>query len=121
MEKYVHKLKDKHKATFYWPSEVWLVTASTIFEETGGKIICGEFQSINAHVEQERSDLSGTGDCSSIQNPYNGCHSQWSSANKREINRKRPRPQLLVTVQILEDTPAVLPLGKTLRRSRILI
>ena len=121
MEKYVHKLNDKHKATFYWPSEVWLVTASTIFEETGGKIICGEFQSINAHAEQERSDLSGTGDCSSIQNPYNGCHSQWSSANKRESNRKRPRPQLLVTVQILEDTPAVLPLGKTLRRSRILI
>ena len=34
-----------------------------------------------SHAEQERFEFSGTGDCSSIQKPYNGYHSQWESAN----------------------------------------
>ena len=58
MAKHVHKLKEEDKATFHSPSERSLVITSAIFDETRGKIISGRFQSINAHAEQERSELS---------------------------------------------------------------
>ena len=52
------------------------VTTSSNVNEPRGKIICGRFLSINAHAEHERSECNRTGDCSSIQKPYNGHDSQ---------------------------------------------
>ena len=88
-------------------------TTSTIFDETRGKIICGRFRSINAHAEQERSEFNGTGHCFRV------------SRNLTTVITANPEVQtneeatvyiydhdLFVTAQILEDTPAVLSLGK---------
>ena len=63
-----------------------------MFDKTWGKIICGGFPRINAHAEQERSELSRTGDCSGIQNPHNGYYSQRRSATWRGSNSVLPRP-----------------------------
>ena len=94
-----------------------LVITSAIFDETRGKIIVGRFWSINARAQQERSVFSGTVDRLSIKKPYNGYHSQWRSANTGGSNTSTTLIDLFV--QILEDTPAALSHGKTLRRSRI--
>ena len=42
---------------------------------------------------------------------YNGGNGQWESANKRGSTRNVYDLDLFVTVQLLEDTPAVLSLG----------
>ena len=55
-----------------------------------GKTLCCKFWSVNAHAKQERSELSWTEGRSSIQKPYNGYHSQWTSANKWGSNSSRP-------------------------------
>ena len=65
---------------------------STILDETRGKIICGELWGFDAHAEQEQSELSGRANEDATVYVYG--------------------LDLFVTVQILEDAPAVLSLGK---------
>ena len=59
-------------------------------------------RSINAHAEQERSELGGTGDYSGIQKckPH-----EEATVYVHDL-------ELFVTIQILEYTPAVLSLSK---------
>ena len=61
MAKGIFKLKEQDRATFFSPSDVWCLTAPS--STTRGKRICGRFRSLNAHAEQERSPVSGTGHC----------------------------------------------------------
>ena len=77
-----------------------------------GKRICGGFRSINAHAEQERSESSWTGNCLSLQKPYNRYQSQCEVQTNDEATVYVYDLELFVTVQILEDTPAVPSLGK---------
>ena len=53
-----------------------------------------------------------TGDFAEIQDSHNGGNGQRRSANKRGSTSVRHDLDLFVTVQLLEDTPAVLSLGK---------
>ena len=80
-----------------------LVSTSTILDETRRKKICGNLRSFSAHAEQKRSKLSGSGHYSRIEKPYNGFCSKWGSGNERD---------LFLSVQLLEDTPAIRSLGK---------
>ena len=59
------------------------VSFGAILNESRGKIICCRFGSISAHADQERPTCSRTGNRTSIQNPHNGHHTQWESANER--------------------------------------
>ena len=98
-----------------------LVSASAILNETKGKRICCRFWRNNSHAGKVRSHLSWTGDRSSIPRPNDGSYSQWRSANKWGSNSVRQWSGLFVTVLTLEDTPPVLSLWKSLRRSRIFL
>ena len=88
-----------------------LVFVSAIFNETRGKIICSELWSINAHTEQERSELKGTGHCKGIQK----CTTAVTANGQVQANEKAQvyvyDLDLFVTVQFLE-TLADLLLGK---------
>ena len=57
MSQNVHKLKDKGKVTFYSPSEAWSLPAPSSKKPEDSEF-CGGFWCINAHDEQERSELS---------------------------------------------------------------
>ena len=59
-----------------------LVSTSAIRNETRRKIICCRFRSLDAHVEQESSEFSWTGDRWSIQNPNNGYCSHWEKCKQ---------------------------------------
>ena len=96
-----------------------LVITSTISDETRGNRICGGFQSINAHAKQERSELSWTGNGSSIQKLHNGFHCQWRSANKWGSNSVGPRPWALRVGTNPWGHASSPVAGQTLRRTRI--
>ena len=76
MAKGIFKLKEQYKATFFSPSDVWCLTAPC-FNETKWKKKCGRFRSLDAHAEQERSELSGNWTLFRVsRNPNNGSYSQ---------------------------------------------
>ena len=57
-------------------------------------------------------DLRRTGDFAEIQDPHNGGNGQWEVQTNEEAQVYVYDLDLFVTVQLLEDTPAVLSLGK---------
>ena len=81
-------------------------------KKTKGKRIGCRFWTINAHDEQERPELGRTGNCSTVQKPYNGRNIQWRSANERRSNSVRQRHGFYSSRFTLEHTPPVLSLGK---------
>ena len=106
----VHELNDKGHVILAFRS---LVITSTIIEETRGERICGRFWSSNAHAEQERSELAGTGDYSGIRKPQQRLLQAYGEVQTSEEAQVFAHVlKLFVTVQILDDTPAVLSLGK---------
>ena len=112
----VHKLNEMDKATFYTPSEVWCSPSPSSTKPEDG-----EFDwSSNAHAEQERSVK--LAELKTI--PVSKTPTTVLTANG-EVQIKEAQVyvhglNLFVTLQILEDTPAVLSLG-TLRRLRIFL
>ena len=87
-----------------------MVRTGTIFGGTWGKKIRGRFRTISAHAEQERSKLRRIGTTSGIQNST----TVFTSTGEVQTNAAGyvHDLELFWTVQILEDTPAVLSLGK---------
>ena len=83
MAKSIFKLKEKDKATFHTPSEVWCLRAPENL--WWNRVLQCTI------AEQERSEVCGSGAYSSILKPYNGYHSRWRSANKRGSNSVHPR------------------------------
>ena len=51
-QKVFFKVKERTKATFFSPLDVWCLTAPSL-NETKWKKKCGRFRSLNAHVEQK--------------------------------------------------------------------
>ena len=85
---------------------------SSIHNKTGGKRICSRFRRISAHVEQERPELSRLPNCKGLQKSDDGCYSQGRNAKKEEATVYVKQLDLFLTIKLLEDAPAVLPLGK---------
>ena len=83
--------------------------AFTLFARARGGRIRGRLRGIYAHAEQKGLKLRRTGNPSKIQEPLNGDQSQWASEEAQENVHDL---ELFVTVEILNDTPAVLSLGK---------
>ena len=94
--------------SFIPPTTSSLAIASAIFDETSGKNICGRFWQINARTRQERSEFGWNWDCSSIEKLAANGEVQ---THEEAIGYVHDF-DFFVTVQILEDTFAVLSLGK---------
>ena len=89
-----------------------LGNAGTLFEEIRGERICGTFRSINAHAEQKRFELSRTGNPSKSRNTTTVITANGEVQTREEAPAYVHDRELFVTVQILDDTPAVLSSGK---------
>ena len=50
------KLKKEDKATFYSPTDKWIMPAASTIK-LGGKRVCGRFRSKCAHGQQARHEL----------------------------------------------------------------
>ena len=103
------KLTEEYKATFFLTYQR-MVSPSAIHNKTGGKRVCGRFQSINAHVEQDRKGLYKSND---------GCSSQRRSANKRRGNNVCQRIGFILDSNASRRYTSSSSIRKTLRRSRI--
>ena len=87
--------------------------AGTHFEKTRGARIRSRLRIVNAHDEQKRLKLRRIGYFAKIQKPYCGTYTQWRSAYKRGGRSLRSRFKSIRHCAILlEETPAVLSLGK---------
>ena len=89
-----------------------LVSPSTIRNETGGKRIRCRLRSLNAHAEQERSELSRMETVRVSENPTTVVTANGEVQTNDEATRYVKEFDLFLTVKLLEDTPAVLSLGK---------
>ena len=77
-----------------------MVSPSAIRHKTGGKRICCRFGSINAHVEQERPELSRIGNRKSLKKSDDGCQVDVAAVLGKEAHRIR-----VVSVQSLRPPP----------------
>ena len=84
-----------------------LVITNTIFNEARGTIICGGLRSINAHAEQERSESTELDTVRVSSETADG-----EVQTNEEATVYVHDLEFFVTVQILEDTPAILSPGK---------
>ena len=56
LAKHIYKLKEKDKATFYSPTDKWIMPAAST-RKPGGKRVCGRFWSKYAHGQEETLTL----------------------------------------------------------------
>ena len=105
----VYKLK-KEKRYILLSCRI-LGNAGTFFDKSRRARIRNRLRSVFAQAEQKRSKLRWTGNSSKMQELHNGGDGQWWSANKRGSAAYVHDLHLFVTVQLLEDTPAVLSSG----------
>ena len=99
LAKNVNMLNAKDKATFFSPSEVWSLPAPSSKKP----------EERDSSMHMNRSESTRTGNPSKIQEPHEGYHSQWREVQTNEEATENVHDlELFVTVQILEDTLAVL-------------
>ena len=82
LAKHIYKLKEKDKATFYSPTDEWIMPAACT-NKSGGKRVCGRFRSKFAYGQQERPQLCRVGDHEDIEESDDGDDGQRRAANKR--------------------------------------
>ena len=107
LAKNICKLKETGKATFYSPSDGWVLpAASTIKPEerefvvdSGASMHVVSRKDLNSAELENRKDLKKSND---------GCNSQRRGANKKEATVYVRALDLFVTAMLLEDTPTVL-------------
>ena len=90
----------------------------SIHNKTGGKRICCRFRRMHMSSRKDQNSA----ELDTVEKSGDVCYSQRRSANKKqEATVYVKELDLFVTVMLLEDTLAVLSLGKTLRRSRMFL
>ena len=110
LAKSVKKIRIKLRFTSY-PNEARAMLAPT-FKISRGTRIRGWLRSINAHAEHEGIELRRSGDSAEIQEPTTVVTANGQVQTNEEAQENVHDLDLFVTVQILDDTPAVLSLGK---------
>ena len=120
MAKSISKLKEKDKATFHTPLEVWCLRAPSSTKPEKQNLWWNPGLQCTI-AEQERSEFCGSGACSSILNPYNGYHSRWRSANKRGSKSVHLRFGFIRDSTDPRGCASSSIAWKNLRRSRILL
>ena len=112
LAKNVYKLKNKDQATFYSPTE------ARHFISRGTRIR-GRFWSINVHAEQKGFRLKRTGDPSKTLNTTTVVTTNGEVQTNEEAQEYVHDLDLFVTVQLLEDTLAVLSLASSAKSTGI--
>ena len=110
MAKSIHKLKEKDKATFYSLSEVWSLPApsSTKPEERGFVVDSGASLHMLSKKDLNLAEL----EVRVSRNPTTVITANGEVKTNEDATVYVYDLDLFVTVQIFEDTPAVLSLGK---------
>ena len=88
---------------------MWVLPAASP-NKAEGKRVCGGLRSKHAYGQKERLLFSRIGNRKDLKKSDDGGNSQRRGANKRRGNVREL--DLLATVMLLKDTPAVLSLGK---------
>ena len=114
------KLREKDKSCLFLTYR-GLVSPSTIRNKTIGKRIRCRLRSNNAHVEQERPELSRNGNRKGLSKSDDGCCSQWRSANKWWGDHVCQRIRLFRDSQASRRYTDLPVTRKTLRGSRIFL
>ena len=99
-------LREKDKATFYSPSEVWSLPASTSTKPEEQFVV--DSRASMHMLSRKDLDLAELHTMRVSRKLYNGCHSQQEVKTNVEATENVHGLELFVTVQILEDTLAVL-------------
>ena len=108
--KNIYKLKDNDKAAFYFPTEEWVLSAAST-KEPGGKRVCGRFRSEYASGQQR--DLRSALKTMRISKyPMMVMTANGEVQTREEATENVKELDLFVTVMLLEETLAVLSLGK---------
>ena len=111
--KKVHKLQNKDKATFYSPTEAWVMLAPSSKKQARRTRICGRFRSIHAHVELKKLSSHELDTLRKSKKNPTTVETDSGEVQTNEEAKVHVRDlDIFVTVQLLEDTPAVLSLGK---------
>ena len=117
LAKNIIKLKETEKATLYSPSDEW-VSAGRIHNKTEGKGICCRFRGEHAHEDHNSAELESV---RASESPTTVVTANSEVLTKEEATVNVRELDLFLTEMLLEDTPAVLSLEKTLRRSRLFL
>ena len=102
------KAQRKGQSYIFSPTNEWCLQGPCV-NDTGRKRIRRRFRSINAHVEQERSELCRIGN---RKGPTTVVTAKGEVQTKEEATVNDKELGLFLTVKLPEDTPAVLSLGK---------
>ena len=108
---YIHKLKEKDKAAFYFPAEEWVLPAAStklpeerefVVDSRASMHMVSKKDLNSAELETMRTSRSPTTEMTA-----NG-----EVQTREEATENVKQLDLFVEVMLLEETPAVLPLGK---------
>ena len=105
-------ISSKKRKKLHFFAHRWVDFAGSIHNKTGGKRVCGGLWCKHVYGQQERPQLCRIGNRTGLWKSNDGGTSQRRRANKRRGNSYVRELNLFVTVMLLEDTPAVLSLGK---------
>ena len=102
---------------FFPPTNEWCLPAPSVIK-LEEKRVCCRFHREHAHAEPEGSEFSRIGNRKSLSYSDDVCYSQRRSANKRRSDSVCQRIVFIRDSNFLEDTPAVLSLGKLCKYHR---
>ena len=102
------QLKEKDNATFFSPTEVWCFPAPSAIKPEEIEFVVDSGASM--HAEQERPELSRVGNRKSLEKTRPPLLQPMQTKDEATVFVKDL--DLFVTAKLLEDTPAVLSLGK---------
>ena len=106
----IYKLKEKDKATFYSPTDEWIVPAASTIEPE--KRVCSGLWSIYAYGQQGDLNSAELETMRISKNPTMVMTANGEVQTREEATVYVKELDLFVTVMLLEETPAVLSLGK---------
>ena len=107
----IYKLQEKDKATFYSPSEKWIVPAASTIKPEEREFVADSGASM--HMVSKRDLNSAEVETVRIsKNPTTVMMANGEVQTREEATVNVEQLDLFVTVMLLEETPAVLSLGK---------
>ena len=120
LARHIYKLTEKDEATFYSPTEEWIMPAASTKKPEEREFVVDSGASM--HMVSKRDLDSFELETMRIsKNPTTVMMANGEVQTREEATVYVKGLDLFVTVMLLEDTPAVLLLGKNLRRSRIFL
>ena len=118
LAKNIYNLKNKEKTTFFSPTDEWSLHAASTIKPVEREFVVGSGASMHM---VSRKDLNSA-ELEAVrvfESPTTVVTAKCEVLTKEEATVYVRELVLFLTVMLLEDSPAVLSLGKTLRKSRV--